>query len=128
MDPTIEVSIPKEIVQMIFESARTLYPKETIFLLRGKTRKHEIAISEIVIPPSATYGRGFAGLSMLRLPVDFSIIGTAHSHPSESLAPSVEDLNHALGKVILVVAHPYEGMDSIGVYNRKGDKLKLRIT
>ncbi|MFQ6074179.1 MAG: Mov34/MPN/PAD-1 family protein [Candidatus Bathyarchaeia archaeon] len=128
MNQTIEVLIPKEIIQMILESARTLYPKETIFLLRGKTRKDKIIISEIVIPPSATYGKGFASLPMFMMPVDFSIIGTAHSHPSGSLALSVEDMNHAVGKVILVAAYPYDGIDNLAVYNRKGEKLRVRVT
>jgi len=127
MDPTIEVLVPKEIIQMIFESAKTLHPKETIFLLRGKTRKDKIIISEIVIPPSATYGKGFASLPMFMMPIDFSVIGTAHSHPSGSLALSVEDLNHTLGKVMLVTAYPYDKIDNIAVYNRKGEKLNLRV-
>jgi proteasome lid subunit RPN8/RPN11 len=113
---------------MIFESAKSLHPKETIFLLRGKTREHEIKVSEIVIPPSATYGKGFASLPMFMMPIDFSIIGTAHSHPSGSLTLSVEDLNHAVGKIILVAAYPYDGMKCLAVYNRKGEKLRLRVT
>jgi len=128
MNPTIEVLIPKEIIQMIFESAKTLHPKETIFLLRGKTRKDQITISEIVIPPSATYGKGFASLPMFMMPIDFSVVGTAHSHPSGSLALSVGDLNHALGKIMLVAAYPYNGAEYLAVYNRKGEKLKLRVT
>jgi len=127
MNPAIEVLVSKEMIQMILESARSLHPKETIFLLRGKTRKHEIVISEIVIPPSATYGKGFASLPMYMMPIDFSIIGTVHSHPSGSLALSVEDLNHAMGKIILVTAYPYSGVECSAVYNRKGEKLKLRV-
>ncbi len=128
MNLVTEVSLPKEIVQMILESAKTLHPKETIFLLRGKTRKDMISISEIVIPPLATYGNGFANLPMPMMPIDFSIIGTAHSHPSGSLALSVQDLNHALGKIILVTAYPYNGLEYFAVYNRKGEKLRLRVT
>ena len=127
MNPTIEVLVPKKIVQMILESAKSLHPKETIFLLRGKTRKDTITISEIVIPPSATYGKGFASLPMFMMPIDFSVIGTAHSHPSGSLALSVEDLNHALGKIILLTAYPYDRIDSLAVYNRRGEKLRLRV-
>jgi len=113
---------------MILESAKSLHPRETIFLLRGKMRKHEVTISEIVIPPSATYGRGFAALPMFMMPLDFSIIGTVHSHPSGSLALSVEDLNHGIGKILLVVAYPYNGLECLAVYNRKGEKLRLRVT
>ncbi|MGD8507225.1 MAG: Mov34/MPN/PAD-1 family protein [Candidatus Bathyarchaeota archaeon] len=128
MNPTLEVTVPKEFVQMILESAKTLHPKETLFLLRGKTRKDQIKISGIVIPPSATYGKGFASLPLIMMPIDFSIIGTAHSHPARSSAPSVEDLNHALGKILLVAAYPYKGSECLAVYNRKGEKLKLTIT
>jgi proteasome lid subunit RPN8/RPN11 len=127
MNPTIEVLVPKEIIQMILESAKTLHPKETVFLLRGKTRKDRITISEIVIPPSATYGKGFASLPMFMMPIDFSVIGTAHSHPSGSSALSVEDLNHAIGKIMLVAAYPYNGVECLAAYNRKGEKLRLRV-
>ena len=128
MNSTPEVLIPKEIIQMIFESARSLHPKETIFLLRGKTRKDVITITELVIPPSATYGKGFASLPMFMMPIDFSIIGTAHSHPSGSLALSIGDLNRALGKIMLVAAYPYDGIECLAVYNREGEKLRLKVT
>lgn len=128
MNSETEVKIPQEMLQMILESARSLHPRETIFLLRGKMRKREVTISEIVIPPSATYGRGFATLPMFMMPIDFSIIGTVHSHPSGSLALSVEDLNHGIGKILLVVAYPYSGPECLAVYNRKGEKLRLRVT
>ncbi len=97
-------------------------------MLRGKTRRNEVAISEIVIPPSATYGKGFASLPLSMMPLDFSVIGTAHSHPSGSLALSIEDLNRGLGKIILVAAYPYQGKDNLAVYNRKGEKLRLKVT
>ncbi len=128
MNRTIEVLVPKEIIQMILESAKSLHPRETIFLLRGKAQKDKITISEIVIPPSATYGKGFAGLPMFMMPIDFSIVGTAHSHPSGSLALSVEDLNHALGKIMLVAAYPYNIVECLAVYDRTGEKLRLRVT
>lgn len=128
MNPVTEVLIPREIIQMINESAKSLHPKETIFLLRGKTRKDVLTVSELVIPPSATYGKGFAGLPMSMMPIDFSIIGTAHSHPSGSPALSADDLNHALGTIILVTAYPYDRIDRLAVYNRRGEKLRLKVT
>ncbi len=128
MNSEIEVKISQDMLRMILESARSLHPKETVFLLRGKTCEHEITISEIVVPPSATYGKGFASVPMFMMPVDFSIIGTAHSHPSGSLRLSVGDLNHALGKVILVAAYPYDSVECSAVYNRRGDRLKLKVT
>jgi len=122
-----EVTIPKEILEMVLESARNLHPKETIFLLRGKAVKNSLNISELLIPPAATYGRGFSNFPMHMLPIDFSTIGTVHSHPSGSLAPSVEDLNHSMGKVIVVVAFPYQGEENVAAYNRDGKRLVLRV-
>jgi len=123
-----EVSIPREILVMLLESARTLHPKETIFLLRGKATKNSMIISELLIPPAATYGKGFSTFPMHMLPMDFSIIGTAHSHPSGSLTPSSTDLNNSMGKVIIIVAFPYQGKENVAAYNRDGKTLPLQVT
>jgi proteasome lid subunit RPN8/RPN11 len=123
-----EVTIPREILEMVLESARTLHPKESIFLLRGKTTKNSLDISELVIPPAATYGSGFSAFPMHMLPMDFSLVGTIHSHPSGNLTPSSEDLNNSMGRVIIIVAFPYHGKESVAAYNRDGKKLTLQVT
>jgi len=122
-----EVTIPREIIAMVLESARTLHPKETIFLLKGKAAKNSMIISELLIPPAATYGRGFSGFPMHMLPMDFSIVGTIHSHPSGSLTPSPGDLNNSMGRVIIIVAFPYQG-ENVAAYNRDGKRLTLHVT
>lgn len=127
MNSGTEVKISQEMLRMILENAKALHPKETIFLLRGKTDKNVVAISEILVPPLATYGRGFSAFPTHMLPIDFSIVGTAHSHPSGNLTPSTEDLNHSFGTVILIVAFPYEAKENIAVYNREGEKLTLHV-
>ncbi len=121
-----EVTVPKEIFDMVFESARRVHPKETIFLLRGKKKGNSWEITEMIIPPAATHGFGFSGFPMHMLPMDFSIVGSIHSHPSGNISPSVEDLNHSLGKVIIIVGFPYQG-NEIAAYNRDGKKLNVRI-
>jgi len=122
------VTMRKKLLEFVFESARRLHPKETILLLRGKTDKNMIRILEVLIPPLATYGRGFSAFPAYMLPIDFSIIGTAHSHPTGNLRPSVEDQNHAVGKIMLIVAFPYRGQENTTAYNREGKKLTLKIT
>ncbi len=121
-----EVTVPKEIFDMVFESARRVHPKETIFLLRGKKKGSSWEITEMIIPPAATHGLGFSGFPMHMLPMDFSIVGSIHSHPSGNISPSVMDLNHSLGKVIIIVGFPYQG-NEIAAYNRDGKKLNVRI-
>ena len=128
MKAGITVSISQELLQAIFEGARRLYPKETILLLRGEKKKSLIKISELVVPPLATYGRGFASIPLHMLPMDFSIVGTVHSHPSASLTPSATDLNHFFGNILMIVGFPFEDERSVAVYNRSGRKLPLHMT
>lgn len=121
------VSISQELLKAIFEGARRLYPKETIMLLRGEKRKDTIVVKDLVVPPLANYGQGFASIPLHMLPMDFSIIGTVHSHPSGNLAPSHTDLNHFFGTVLIVVGYPYADERNVASYNRNGDKLTLKV-
>jgi len=127
MSPLAEVTVPKEIFEMVFESARRLHPKETIFLLRGKRSGNSLNVTELVIPPAASYGGGFSSFPLHMLPMDFSIIGSIHSHPSGNISPSAADLNHSLGKIMIIVGFPYRGSENIAVYNRDGKRLNLQI-
>jgi len=126
LDLTVQVS--DELLQTIFKSAHRLHPKEAIFLLRGKKTKNLIKVSELVVPPLATYGQGFANVPVYMLPMDFSIVGTVHSHPSGNLAPSTWDLNHFLGIILMIVGFPFTDWRNVAVYNRSGEKLTLEIT
>lgn len=124
----ITVSISQGLLQAIFEGARRLYPRETILLLRGEKEKDSIKISDLVVPPLATYGRSFANIPLHMLPMDFSIVGTAHSHPSGNLTPSTADLNHLFGSILMIVGFPFSGERDVAVYNRSAKKLTLQIT
>ncbi len=128
MGKNVTVSMSLELLEAIFEGAKRLYPRETILLLRGKKSKDAIRVLELVVPPLATYGRGFANVPLHMLPMDFSIVGTVHSHPSDSLAPSDVDFNHFFGRVLMIVRFPFAGAENVAVYNSKGEKLRLQIT
>jgi proteasome lid subunit RPN8/RPN11 len=128
MANTITVSISSEILEAIFEGARHLHPKETILMLRGKKKKDTIRIVDLVIPPLATYGHGFANYPIHLLPMDFSLVGTVHSHPSGNKTPSDVDFNHFFGRIMMIVGYPYATANDVVVYNMQGEKLKLEIT
>ncbi len=128
MTKTVTVSLTAELLDAIFEGARRLYPNETILLLRGKKSKDVISVEELVVPPLATYGDGFANIPLHMLPVDFSIVGTVHSHPSGNLAPSDVDFNHFFGRILMIVGFPFANQKNIAVYNSHGEKLQLHIT
>jgi len=124
---SVEVAISWKLLDAILENARTVYPRETILLLRGKAKKGRIEITDIVIPPLATHGRGFSSFPTYMLPMDFSLMGSVHSHPSGVPKPSVEDLNHSFGRIMMIVAHPFTGKENVVVYNRSGEKMALQL-
>jgi proteasome lid subunit RPN8/RPN11 len=127
VETAITVSIDHELLMTIFEGARRLCPRETILLLRGKKKKNMITISELVVPPLANYGQGFAQIRLHMLPMDFSIVGTAHSHPSGNLSPSPADLNHFIGVVLMIVGFPFKDEKNVAIYNRAGEKLAIQV-
>jgi len=127
MKTSVTVSLSVELLDAIFEGAKRLYPKETILLLRGEKKKNSITISELVVPPLATYGHNFANVPLHMLPIDFSIVGTVHSHPSGSLTPSPADFNHLFGRILMIVGFPFADERNIAVYNSNGEKLPLQI-
>jgi len=127
MATDLVVSVDKELLDTILEGARRLHPKETILLLRGRKKRNTVTVSELVVPPFATYGHGFASIPLHMLPMDFSIVGTVHSHPSGSLSPSATDLNHFFGSVLMIVTFPYKDESSTAVYSSDGHKHSLEI-
>jgi len=97
-------------------------------MLRGKKKKDIIEVTELLVPPLASYGRGFANIPIYMLPMDFSIVGTAHSHPSGNIAPSHADLNHFFGPILVIVGFPFTDERNVAVYNRNGERLALQVT
>jgi proteasome lid subunit RPN8/RPN11 len=128
MGKNVTVSMSLKLLDAIFEGAKRLYPRETILLLRGKKSKDVIRVLELVVPPLATYGRGFANAPLHMLPVDFSIVGTVHSHPSGNLSPSDVDFNHFFGRILMIVSFPFVDAQNVAVYNSNGEKLQLQVT
>ncbi|MEM2850044.1 MAG: Mov34/MPN/PAD-1 family protein [Candidatus Bathyarchaeia archaeon] len=123
----MKVKMLREAFDSILTYALTLHPREAILLLRGKVEKESITIREVLIPPLASHGRGFSIIPLAYLPIDFSIVGTVHSHPSGVLNPSVEDLNNTYGWIMMIVAHPYRGLEDVAVYSKDGSRLQLTI-
>lgn len=127
MKTELHVVASREILETILEEARHLYPKESILLLKGRKSKNAVTIEDLIVPPLATYGQGFANMRLHLLPMDFSIIGTVHSHPSGHLKPSPTDLNHFFGKILMITAFPFLHESNIAVYGRDGQTLMLKI-
>jgi len=128
MDGNLSVSIPRDLVDTILAGAKQLYPRESFLLLRGRKHKNVVTISDLLVAPFAVHGRGFASYPTHMLPMDFSIVGTVHSHPSGDTQPSSVDLNHLFGRILMIVGFPYSDERCIAVYGSDGGKLTLNVT
>ena len=121
------VRFEKSVADSILSYAIGAYPKEAILLLRGRTEKDVMLINGVLIPPLATHGSGFSSFPHMMLPMDLSVIGVSHSHPSGSLRPSIHDLNHFYGKIMVITAYPFQSYSDIGAFNSHGDRLLHEI-
>lgn len=121
------VRFEKFVVDSILSHALNTYPKEAILLLRGKKERDEILINEIVVPPLATHGAGFSGFPSYMLPMDLRVIGVSHSHPSGILRPSVHDLNHVYGRIMVIAAYPFQSYSDVAVFDKDGSRLRWQL-
>jgi len=104
-----------------------LHPREAILLLKGKVDKNRIVVKDTQIPPSSTHGNTFSTFPLHMLPMDFSIVGVAHSHPSGVLRPSITDLNKFYGRIMVITAYPYQSEKNIAIFDREGRPLKYEV-
>ena len=120
--------IERECLDFILESAKSSYPNEFGGLLRVLNIGKKDTIGEIMILPGTVSGESHAIFKLHMLPIDFSIVGTVHSHPSPSFHPSGADvfLFRKFGKVHIVVAYPFT-TSSWKAYDYNGNELKMEI-
>jgi proteasome lid subunit RPN8/RPN11 len=123
----MDIEIERDLLEEMLRFAMEKHPREAILLLRGKTKKDVTAITEYLFPPYATTGSVFATYPLYMLPIDFSIIGTAHSHPSGTLQLSPQDMNNAYGRISLLMAYPYRITD-VAAFNKQAERIELRVT
>jgi proteasome lid subunit RPN8/RPN11 len=122
-----EIILKRAVVDSILSYAQMFHPRESILLLKGKVDKNRITVTDVQIPPLATHGNRFSSFPLHTLPIDFSVIGVAHSHPSGALQPSVLDLNKFYGKLMLITAYPYQSEQNIIILDRKGKQLNYTV-
>lgn len=119
------VKIKRSLVEGLLEVSRELHPKEFIALLRARKG----VIAEVVVPPFSVYGIGESSFPLHELPIDMSLVGSVHSHPSGDPRPSKQDLNVAFtfGLVHLIISYPYAGIENVHAYDKDGNPLKLVV-
>lgn len=121
-----QVSLKKDVLDGILSYCKMKHPNECILILRGKSKRGNIIVDSLVVPPFSTTGPTFAGFPHSFLPFDLSYVGVVHSHPSGSANPSVADMNNFFGLVSLIVKSPYED-DNIYAWDGNGNSIKLSV-
>ena len=117
--------IGKAALEFALGVSRELYPREFMGLLRGKGDE----ISEILVLPASLWGEGFAQIHDMHVPMDKSIIGSIHSHPSGSNRPSDQDLVEfgRSGKIHLILKHPYRSIGDVACFATDGKRLDITV-
>jgi len=121
-----EIKLKKDVLDSILSYCQMNHPNEGILILRGKSKKGNVLIDGLVIPPFAFSAHSSSGFPHYMLPGDMSYVGTVHSHPSGNAHPSVTDLNNFFELISLIVGFPYEDKD-IFAWDSNGNAVKLTI-
>ena len=106
------------------ESARSTYPDEFLCM----TREIDGIISEMVLLPGTVYGDSHSFLNQWMAPIDYSLAGSAHSHPGYSNEPSDADKDffRNTGGVHFITCQPYD-RTSWRAYDSYGEPIELEV-
>ncbi|MFA5102602.1 MAG: Mov34/MPN/PAD-1 family protein [Candidatus Thermoplasmatota archaeon] len=113
---------------MVIESSKSNYPQEFGALLRvDRVEKHTII--EVVLLPGTISGDSHAIFHLHMLPIDYSIVGTVHSHPSSVVRPSDADLDlfSHFGKIHIIVGVSPFGEASWNAYDYTGHSVIIDL-
>jgi len=122
-----KVMLAKDAAHSLLEIARNTHPREMLMLLRGKKEKDFVKIDEVLFAPLSQHDESSTSFRFDLLPIDFTIIGLAHSHPSGHPYPSLEDLNHFIGSVMLILTPPYQTTRDIHAFNPRGERITVYL-
>ena len=121
-----EIKLKKDVLDSILSYCLMKHPNEGILILRGKSKKGNVLIDGLVIPPFAFNAHSSSGFPHYMLPGDLSYVGTVHSHPSGNANPSITDLNNFFQLISLIVRFPYGDKDMFA-WDSNGNAVRLTI-
>jgi proteasome lid subunit RPN8/RPN11 len=122
----VQWKITKKCLDLICEASKSNYPKEFGALLRVDRVKKDTII-EVILLPGTVSGDSHAIFYLHMLPVDYSVVGTVHSHPSSIARPSEADLDlfGHFGRIHLIVGVSAVGDVSWKAYDYKGIEVTM---
>lgn len=116
--------ITERVLTMVSESAKDAHPDE----FAAGMREIDGVISELIMVPGTTSGPVSAILKLNNLPIDYSIIGVVHTHPTPGHSPSENDIEMfgRYGRVHIIMSYPYD-LDSWQAYDSTGKEVELEV-
>jgi len=116
--------VRRSVLRMAAEAARHSYPQEFGCMLRVERG----IVTELALIPGTVQGDRHAIFQFQMLPVDRTLRGTLHSHPSPHPYPSEADfaLFEKHGMVHIIYGHPY-GPDDWRAYDHTGTPTRLTV-
>ena len=119
------IRIERKALEFMLGASRELYPRE----FAGMLRAEDEVITEVIVLPATVYGNGFALTKPHMAPIDRSLVGSVHSHPSRNRRPSSTDLV-SFGKkgwVHFILSYPFGSEDDMSAYDSKGEPVDFSI-
>ena len=116
--------IRKDVLDMINNAAVETYPNEFVAAMRAENG----VISELLLLPGSISGETHATLMLHMLPIDYTVVGSVHSHPGYSARPSDADLQFFshFGAVHIITCLPFDHT-SWKAYNLNGERITLEV-
>lgn len=115
--------IARDALDFILEASRSSMPSEFAGLLQADGE----IITEVIILPGTESSRMSALIRLYMLP-NMQIIGSAHSHPSSNIRPSVEDIRFfsRTGDYHIIAGPPFDET-SWACYDSLGQRRRLDV-
>ncbi len=116
--------ITERLLRMILETSKDSYPNE----FAAGMREIDGIISELIMVPGTVTSHHKALLQLHHLPIDYSMVGIVHSHPSPNIHPSQNDMIMfgKYGRVHIIVGMPYD-MNCWQAYDYNGKEIELSV-
>jgi len=115
-------TVKKTLLEDLMDASKRYYPDEFMCFLAGDKKKK--LVEEFVLLPN-TSGRNFASIQESVIPLDSSIIGSVHSHPTGQARPSQADKKLFGRYEINLIISVGEG--KIGFFDSHGNTLEASI-
>ncbi len=122
----MEWKLKRSLLRQLMRAAQTVYPNEFISMVAVSPTDKNL-VSEFVILP-AEFGRVHSNIRADLMPVDPTIVGTVHSHPSPSTQASGQDKEtfSRLGRFHLILGYPFDDA-CFTAYDSSGRRVRVEI-